>query len=526
MKQNKQNLRMLRSTLAVSIPTLVSRLFGYLRDLLQAFYMGTEKHMDEFAIAFLIPNLLRRLTAEGAMTAAFIPVFTQYKQEKKREELWRFANAFFFDLTLVMAVVAVLGILFSPLLVKVIAVGFHSGQSELTVLLTRIIFPYIFFVSLAALIMAILNCFHKFFVPAFTPVLFNLAIISAGLIFAARSREPALVFAVGVVVGGALQLAFQIPFVWRKGMRFQPLLSFSHPAVRKVARLMIPGVFGAGIYQINMAISRAIATGLGKGSVSSLYFSSRIQELTLGLFSIALGIALLPNLSEMAVKRDFAGMHETLAFSLKMIILVTFPAAVGLLMLNRPIIRLLFEYGAFDARSTTMTSSCLIFFAVGLPFVSAVKVLAPAFYSLKDTRTPVIVGAIVTVVYIGMSLILMHPLQVSGIALALSISSLFNMSALFYLLGKKIGRIGKRGLVDAALRTSLASAVMAAVVGIFIQAGGLKGTAVSTRLAGLAGAVALGILAYIAGSLLFNRDDFEVLRNFMRRRSRNKRGDS
>lgn len=515
MEQKAQNRRMLRSTLAVSVPTLISRVFGYLRDLLQAYYLGTEKHMDEFAIAFLIPNLLRRLTAEGAMTAAFIPVFTQYKQEKKKEELWRFANAFFFDLTLVMAAVAVLGVLLAPILVKLIAMGFHAGQTELTVLLTRIMFPYIFFVSLAALIMAILNCFHKFFVPAFTPVLFNLAIITIALIFAGRVREPALLFAVGVVVGGALQLAFQIPFVWRKGMRFKPLLSFTHPAVRKVARLMIPGIFGAGIYQINMAISRAIATGLGRGSVSSLYYSSRIQELTLGLFSIALGIALLPNLSEMAVKRDFAGMHRTLVFSLKMIILITFPAAVGLLVLNRPIIQALFEYGAFDARSTAMTSSCLVFFAVGLPFVSAVKILAPAFYSLKDTRTPVVVGAFVTVVYIGMSLALMRPFQVAGIALALSISSLFNMSALFLLLERKIGRIEKSGLAAVGLRTALASAVMGGAVWGFIRAVDFTGRALPARLAGLAGAILLGILAYTLGSLLFNRDEFQQLRGFI-----------
>ena len=276
-------------------PTLLSRIFGYIRDMIQAFYLGTSRGADAFTIAYVIPNLLRRLTGEGAMTAAFIPVFTQEKREKSRSELWKFANSFFFDLTLIMTLLTVLGLIFSPLLVKVMAPGFGDvqGKWELTIILTRIMFPYIFLISLAALVMAILNSFHKFFVPAFTPVLFNLAIISLAVLFARKVEEPAYVFAAGVVLGGVFQLAFQLPFLWRRGMRFKFSLSFSHPAVRRAAKLMVPGIFGLGISQINFAISRMIASVLEEGSVSSLYYASRVQELTLGLFSIALSIALL-----------------------------------------------------------------------------------------------------------------------------------------------------------------------------------------------------------------------------------------
>ena len=218
MDQRSKNRKLLRSAAAVSIPTIFSRIFGYLRDMLQAFYLGTGKSGDAFTIAFLIPNLLRRLTAEGAMTAAFIPVFSQMKAEKTRKKLWDFANAFFFDLTLVMTGLTILGVVLSPLLVRLIAPNFVDvpGKIELTVLLTRIMFPYVFLISLAALIMAILNTFHKFFVPAFTPVLFNLAIISLALFFAGKAEEPAFVFAGGVVLGGVFQLSFQIPYVWRK----------------------------------------------------------------------------------------------------------------------------------------------------------------------------------------------------------------------------------------------------------------------------------------------------------------------
>jgi putative peptidoglycan lipid II flippase len=215
-RQDIRNKTLVRSTLAVSAPTFLSRIFGYIRDMLQAFYLGTSRSADAFTIAYVIPNLLRRLTGEGAMTAAFIPIFTQIKEKEKRQELWRFANSFFFNLTLILAFLMVLGILFSPFLVKIIAIGFKGfqGKWELTIDLTRIMFPYIFLISLSALAMAILNSYRKFFVPAFTPVLFNLAIITVALLFAERAEEPATVFAVGVVVGGILQLGFRDLWRW------------------------------------------------------------------------------------------------------------------------------------------------------------------------------------------------------------------------------------------------------------------------------------------------------------------------
>jgi putative peptidoglycan lipid II flippase len=388
----------------MAIPTLLSRVLGLFRDILQAKFMGTSHSMDAFSMGYLIPNLLRRLTAEGAMTAAFIPVFTQMKKEKSKEEVWKFANAFFYDMTLIMAVLMVLGLIFAPLIVKIIAPGYGEipGKWELTAILTRIMFPYIFLISLAALAMAILNSFHKFFVPAFTPVLFNLAIITAALVFAQKAEEPAFVFAVGVVIGGVLQLAIQIPFLWRNGMRFKFGLSFTHPAVRKVGKLMVPGLFGAGIIQINYAISRVLASYLEEGSVSSLYFGSRVQELTLGLFAIGLSIALLPTFSEQALRKDISGMKRTLVFSFKFIFFITFPAMVGLLVLNRPIIQVVLERGLFGSQSTDMTSQCLFYFAFGLPFISGVKILAPAFYSFKDIKTPVIVAFFFFIVLIGL----------------------------------------------------------------------------------------------------------------------------
>ena len=520
LKQKDRNQRLVRSTFAVAAPTLISRIFGYIRDVMQAFYLGTGRGADAFYIAYIIPNLLRRLTGEGAMTAAFVPVFTQLRKEKSREELWKFANAFFFDLTLIMALLAVLGIVFSPLLVKIITPGFGDvqGKWELTIFLTRIMFPYIFLISLAALAMAILNSFHKFFVPAFTPVLFNLAIICLAVLFARKAEEPAFVFAAGVVLGGVFQLAFQLPFLWRRGMRFKFSLSFSHPAVRKVAKLMVPGIFGAGIIQIIFAISRIIASFLEEGSVSSLYYASRVQELALGLFSIALSIALLPTFSELAAHHDIQGMKKTLIFSFKLVFFVTIPAMVGLLVLNRPIIQVLFQRGVFDEQSTAMSASCLFFFSFGLPFISGVKILASAFHSLKDTKAPVIVAFFVMLSYISLSLILMKPLRVGGLALALSLSAVLNFFLLFILLEKKIGKIEKKEFSASVLKSAFSAAVMGGAVWFFMKHFDFHSLIFLEQLGILFSAIVIGMLVYLFMNLLFSHEDVRRLRDVFSRK--------
>lgn len=512
--------RLLKSTAAVAFPTLLSRILGYIRDYFQAYFLGTSRGADAFTIAYIIPNLLRRLTGEGAMTAGFIPIFTEIKKEKSREELWKFANYFFFDLTVIMVVLTLLGIIFSPLLVKIMAFGFKNiqGKWELTVFLTRIMFPYIFLISLAALAMGILNSFNKFFVPAFTPVLLNLAIISAALLFAGKVKEPAYVFAVGAVLGGFLQLFFQIPYLWKQGMSFRFGLSFTHPAILKVVKLTIPGVFGVGIYQINFALSRAFASALEEGSVSSLYYASRIQELTLGLFSIALSIALLPAFSEQAAFKDIEGIKKTLSFSLKLVFLVTLPAAAGLLVLNRPIIQVLFQRGLFDSHSTAMSASCLLYFSLSLPLISGVKILAPAFFSLKDTKTPVIISFFVMIVYIFSSLFLMNPLRVAGIALALTISQVFNFIVLFIYLERKIGKIEKKEFIQSGLKSACSAAVMGIVLWAFLKLWEFPRLVLLKQIEILFLAILLGLASYVLLSLLINPKDLISIGNAFSKR--------
>lgn len=499
MESDDRKSRLIRSTVSVALPTLVSRVLGYIRDLLQAYYLGTGHGADAFTIAFTIPNLFRRLTGEGAMTPAFVPTFTELKRNRDRTELWAFGNVFFWDLALLMAVITGLGVLFAPGLVKVIAYGFGdvAGKWGLTIFLTRVMFPYLFFICLAALASGILNSFGRFFVPASTPILFNIAVIAAVSGWAGGSRRPALVFAVGVGVGGVLQLALQIPFLWKEGMRFTFGLSFRHPVVRRVGRLMVPGIFGASVYQVNFALSRMIASGLEKGSASALYYASRIEELTLGLFSIALAAALLPAFSEQVAARDIGEMKKTLDFSLKLTALVTFPAAAGLMALNGPIIRTLFERGMFDRGSTVLSASCLLFFALGLPFVSGVKVVAPAFFSLKDTRTPVAIGLVVMLVNVAVSLLLMGSLRVGGLALSLSVSQVLNFVLLFLWLGRKLGPMDPKPWALPAAKAAAAAAVMGVLLRLLWPAAALEHAVFPVRAGALAGAIVSGIVVYL-----------------------------
>ncbi len=519
MASDDRKARLIRSTAAVAAPTLVSRVLGYIRDLLQAYYLGTGTGADAFIIASTIPNLFRRLTGEGAMTPAFVPTFTELKGGSDGRRLWRFGNVFFWDLALIMAVMTGLGVLCAPGLVKVIAHGFGdvAGKWGLTIFMTRIMFPYLFFITLAALASGILNSFGRFFIPASTPILFNIVIIVAVTGWARDAREPALVFAAAVVIGGILQLALQVPFLWKEGMRFTFGLSFRDPMVRRVGRLMVPGIFGSSVYLINFALSRMIATSLEEGSASALYYASRIEELTLGLFSIALAAVLLPAFSEHVAARDIGELKKTLGFSLKLTAVVSFPAAAGLMALNVPIMRTLFERGQFGHGSTAVSSACLLFFAIGLPFVSGVKVVAPAFFSLKDTRTPVAIGIVVMFVNIAASLLLMNALRVGGLALALSFSQVLNFVLLLLWLERKVGSTGAAGLAAPVAKSAAAAALMGTALRLTWPLLHVDGAAFAVRAAALAGAIAAGIALYLGLVRLISPADLKSVLGLLKR---------
>jgi len=469
--------QVLQSASSITLATIISRILGYLRDQRITLLLGTSVAADCFILAFRIPNLLRRLVGEGALSASFIPVFTGYVARKSTRETWEFAERAFWTLTLVLAPIAVLGVVFSRQVIYLFTL-FGSNRLDwgLAVYLNRIIFPYVLFVGLAALAMAILNSFRLFGLPASTPIVFNLTLIlfSTAVVYKPimnwapeAYRSPAVALAAGVLVGGALQFFMQVPALVRRGMRFRFRPSLTDPGVRTVGRLMLPAFLGAGLYQINFFVNTifAMSPKMPAGSITSLYVADRVVELVLGSFAIAISTALLPTLSEQAQQERFGDMTTTFGFALRVVSFVTFPAAVGLILLREPIVRVLFQHGRFEASSTALTLRPLLFYSLGLPAFAAVKLLVPVFYSLQDTVTPVRVAAIALAVNIAGNAIFLHWLWRSlangGPALATSLAAYINIGALFVIFRRRFGRVGGWILLGSFAKTSACVLAMA-----------------------------------------------------------------
>ena len=348
--------------------TLLSRIFGFVRDMVVAQLFGAGVATDAFFVAFRIPNLLRRLVGEGSLTASFIPVYSEYISQRSKEEGDELVSASFSVLTIVLIFFTGLGILFSPWIIKFMAYGFslEPEKFKLTVLLTRLMFPYIFFIGLVALAMGVLNSWKHFAAPALAPVLLNLAIIACALLLAGFLKEPIISLAIGVLLGGIIQLLFQVPFIRRKEITVRFLFRPFHPGVKRIGLLMAPSVLGLGVTQLNVLVSTFLASYLPGGSVSYLYYADRLLEFPMGIFAIAIATAILPTMSEQTTKNDLQGMKETLSFALRFVFFVTLPAMIGLMVLRLPIINLLFQRGAFSAHSAEMTAEALLYYALGL----------------------------------------------------------------------------------------------------------------------------------------------------------------
>ncbi|HEY3175750.1 MAG TPA: murein biosynthesis integral membrane protein MurJ [Candidatus Polarisedimenticolia bacterium] len=515
--------RLVRSAGVMSFMTLLSRVLGYVRDNLQAQMLGASRTADAFIIAFRIPNLFRRLVGEGAFTAAFVPTLSDYAKPERRREMWHFAAATFWTMTCVLMVLTALGVIFSPAVVKVLAYGFSGIEDKwnLTVSLNRLMFPYLLFIGLAALIQGILNVHGSFAVPAFTPVLLNLSIIGAALGLSPFVREPAYAFAWGVLAGGLLQLAFQIPFVIRKGMRFPIVMGFTHPGVRQIGRLMLPGLFGMGITQITLLIDSLFASMLKEGSVSALYYSGRVNELALGSFAISISTVILPTLSRQAAAGKIDDMRRTLLYGLRVVAFITLPASIGLILLRGPIIGTLFERGRFSPEDTAYTAHALLFYAVGLFPFGAVKILAPAFYSQKDTRTPAILAAWTLGAHLIFCTSLSWLMSHGGIALADSLSATLNMCLLMGTFARRHGLPWVVDLLLPSLRILLAAALMGGVaVAVLGWTGALYSGLPAARALSLFTTLGVSTIAYFALCRMFGvKEMHDVLAAVPLRRS-------
>jgi putative peptidoglycan lipid II flippase len=413
---------------------------------------GANAAADAFYIAYRIPNLLRELFAEGSMSSAFIPVFTEYYSTRSKKEAWELASAAFTTLLTLVTVVTLLGILVAPSLVWLLAPGLHDDTAQLatTTLLTQIMFPYLLFVSLAALAMGILNALRSFAIPALAPVFFNVCVIVFALAISPLFEQPIVAVAIGIVVGGLAQFLMQLPGLHKKGFLLSWNFHPTHPGVKRMGVLLIPTLLGLAVTQINLTISTILASYF-EGGPTYLFYAMRLIQFPLGIFGVAMATAILPSLSSHAAKGAHDELRATVNFGLRMVFFIILPSMVGLMLLRTPIIHLFFEHGAFSALDTIGTASALLGFSVGLWAFASYRILAMAFYSLQDTRTPAAVAIISVGINIGLSLWLMTLLAHAGLALAAGLAAIGHTCILAIILGKRL-----QGLLWKTLGASLA----------------------------------------------------------------------
>ena len=463
-----------RSAGIVSVAVLLSRITGLVREKVMAHYFGAGLVYDAFLLGFRIPNLTRDLFAEGALSSAFVPIFTQTLASEGRKKAAVLSNLVGTALIIFVGALCILGVVFTPALVNLLAPGFHQvpGKFELAVRMTRIMFPFLLLVALAAQAMGVLNACNRFGVPALSSTFFNLGSVVFGLFvgvwFGRRlGIHPITGMAIGVVVGGALQLLWQVPSLHREGFSFHFDFNWNHPGLQKIFRLMGPAILGNAAVQINVMVNTNFASRIpGNGPVSWLGFAFRFMQLPLGLFGVAIASATLPSISRSAGEGKMEEFRSTLSRSLGMVFLLTIPSSVGLIVLGRSIIGAIYLGGKFTLHDTQETALALSCYAIGLAGYSALKVINPAFYALHDARTPMIVSLLSILVNYGVAATMLEAIGLghAGLALSTSAVAIFGCVALFLILRKRIGGIHGRELFSSIWRVLLASFLMGAVV--------------------------------------------------------------
>ncbi len=510
-----------RSAGMVSVAMAMSRVTGLVREIVMARLFGAGFVYDAFLLGFRIPNLTRDLFAEGALSSAFVPIFTQTLAHKGRKEAALLSNLVATALIIVVGLFCLFGIVFTPAWVNLLASGFHQvpGKFELAVKLTRIMFAFLLLVALAAQAMGVLNACNRFAVPALASTFFNIGSVTFGLILGYvlgpyLGLEPITGMAIGVVLGGALQLAWQLPALRAEGFRFRPAIDWNHPMLRKIFSLMGPAILGNAAVQINVLVITNFASRIpGNGPVSWLGYSFRFMQLPLGLFGVAIASATLPSISRSAGIGDFDEFRRTLSKSLGMVFLFTLPSAVGLIVLGRTMIGAIYQGGKFSAYDTEQTALALSCYAVGLAGYSALKVLNPAFYALHDARTPMLVSLLsIAINYFTASMLFRYSgLGHAGLALSTAAVATFGGAALFVILRNRIGGIYGRNLIESVWKIVVASAVMGAVVLFSSHAVEVwLGVSRLARLVDLAVSIPLGLLVFYAACRVLRVSELEL----------------
>lgn len=511
---------LLRSIATVGGLTMVSRLFGFVRDILIAAILGAGLAADAFFVAFKLPNLFRRLFAEGAFAAAFVPLFPGKLEANGRDDARRFAEEAFSLLFVILAVVVALAEIGMPLLIRIIAPGFldEPEKFDLAVVLTRITFPYLLFISLVALLAGVLNSLGRFAAAAATPVMMNICLIGFIVLATPFLPSPGHALAWGVATAGVVQLVWLYVACVREGMALRLLKPRVTPDLRVLYRRILPIAIGAGIYQINLVIDMIIASLLPSGSISYLFFADRVTQLPLGVIGVAVGTALLPMLSRQVRAGEAEAALHSQNRSIEFSLLLTVPAAVALALIAQPIVTVLFERGAFAPAETAATAAALAVYAWGLPAYVLVKALAPGFFAREDTRTPVKISVAAMVVNVALSLALIGPLLHVGIAAATAVSSWLNAGLLAWVLWRRGELVVDRRLKTRLPRTVLASAVMGGtLLGAHGAMAGLFEATQAERIAALAALVGIGLVVFAAAAALLGAARPADVRGFLKR---------
>ena len=514
------NKRLLKSTGVISFATLCSRILGFARDILIANLFGTTIFAEAFVVSFRIPNLLRDLVGEGAANAAFVPILTEYRTTRSKEEFWQLAKNLLYILFFVLFVISLCGILLAPVIVRLIAPGFVGDAQKLaiTINLTRIVFPFIFLIGLVAYGMGVLNSLNHFAVPAFSPALLNVSMIFFLIYLCPKIGVMGLAFA--VLIGGILQVVPIGFMLHKKGLRFishakptRPPAShrpFVDPAIKRIWKLLVPRFFGSAVYQLSVIVDNIFSTFgwiVGVGGPAALWYSYRLFHLPLAIFGIALATVALPKMSSEVARKDISSFKNTINFSLRGVFTVLIPAGIGLATLGRPIIRILFERGEFTQYSTSITNSALFFYSFGLFACGGIKILVNAFYSLGDTRTPVKVACVSFVLNLVLNYVLMWPLKIGGLALATSIAATSNFVMLYIMLTRKIGDVGTRRILNSFTRIVTAGVLM----GIFSYAAGnflqSLNKGIFVNIVGILIIIVISLAIYIISGLALRLDE-------------------
>lgn len=500
----------------------LSRLLGLVREQVLAGLFGAGTAMDAFVVAFRIPNLLRDLFAEGALSSAFITVFTEYQEKRSPKETQRLINNVFTSISIIISTICILGIFFSKDLVFLMAPEFSliQGKIQLSTNLTMIMFPFLLLISLSALLMGILNTREYFFIPAFASSCFNLGsvIIGGGLALTIPAMGYPAIYgmAAGTLAGGGLQLLIQLPCVKREGFRIRAFLDLRDPGLRKIGRLIIPAIIGLSATQINIFVNTNFASQCAEGSVAWLNYAFRLMQFPIGLFGVALSVATLPMVAKQAAHRSSEELGETLVSSLILAFALTLPASVGLWLLAEPIIGLIFKHGHFSQFDTVMTAQALKFYSIGLMAYSAVKIIVPVYYALDDTRWPVIGSFLSVAANVAIILLTLQKFQHTAIALSTSVTIIFNFLFLACILYRKTEGYPVKRLFKAFLKIAAASTMMAAAV-YFVS----SWTDLGQNTAGLAIQVSVsimaGIVVYVAGILIMDlKEARDILKSLIR----------